>query len=415
MMSHVSLTRRPSENKRAIQPPRKPQRLAGSGQQTATSKDRTSISQRQLGGSSRSNTIPNTIPNTVHPSHSRCYNDKSYLRPTASSTNRANETKRAMTPPSNPQRKLGKDGGSGSGKVRVAVNTKVAHNLPSREEHSNPSTIHTDTSSSHMENLNSWESTQNWDQRVPENLPDHLPDHAPAPMPEEPVRKRPYLEEQTRLHDDTWKEESHIYIRIPSAFGWHILTKAHEISKGALHDFARERLPRLWRDMFNGGHHEVRLEADTIPFYLPYWNIPDTSELYYEYFEHGLQQVRKLRNAVSHFRGQWWDGDEYDEHLKYAQVLAVAVGDVSRAEGVRSLRDQLRAVAEATQREIEALGFASIVPIRRAWEPHHESFFRKFESMGRGDPGTTINGFKYPAPIVLALRAWWWQQDTEGT
>ncbi|KAK8113343.1 hypothetical protein PG984_013869 [Apiospora sp. TS-2023a] len=64
-----------------------------------------------------------------------------------------------------------------------------------------------------------------------------------------------------------------------------------------------------------------------IEAYLTYWNIPDTSEVYQEYFAHALRQVRNLRNAACHFTGQWWDGDEYDKHLKYAQALAVAVGD----------------------------------------------------------------------------------------
>lgn len=171
--------------------------------------------------------------------------------------------------------------------------------------------------------------------------------------------------------------------------------------------------PRLWKGGFKGGPHEVRLEFDIIQAYLTYWKIDDSSEVYYEYFAHALEQTRKLRNAVSHFVGQWWDGDEYDEHLKYAQALAVAVGDVSRSEGARALRDELRAVAEEMQREMEDIGSASGTPVRRDWAPHHESFFRKFISTGEGDLGTTINGFEYPPKIVLALKAWRWQQETE--
>ncbi|KAK8072741.1 hypothetical protein PG996_006089 [Apiospora saccharicola] len=412
----------PSGHQRAKPPPRQTQGHGDYEQQSSASSISTNRSQHQLGDWSRSDN--NSLPN------SRCSSEKSYLRPTTSSTNRAKETKRAATTPSQPQRTLSKDNNGVRAHVSRSL-TKAKRSMGSdinsfsSEGHSETNSVHTSASSSHEERfIANWDISQDWDQTQGqaeahsehnlENHTEHHTEHHPtAAMQEEPARKRPVLEEQTRLHYNRWKEESHVYVRVPSEFGWQILTTAHELAKGALHDFAREHLPRLWKDMFKGGRHEVRLEADTIPYYLAYWNIQDTTEIYEEYFAHALQQVRKLRNAVSHFSGQYWDGDEYDEHLQYAQALAVAVGDASRAEGVRALRDQLRVVAEDTQTDIEALGLASIIPVPREWEPHHESFFRKFLSMGHGDPGTTINGFEYPPTVVLALENWQWQQDTD--
>ncbi|KAK8016665.1 hypothetical protein PG993_014854 [Apiospora rasikravindrae] len=234
---------------------------------------------------------------------------------------------------------------------------------------------------------------------------------APAPVLEATEWKAPELEKRTRLHDNGWNAKSHIYVRIPSVVGWSLLTEAYDLAQGAVHDFSKSHLRRLWKAKFRGGRHEVRLESDEIESILGYWDIPDTLEIYYAYFAHALRKARLLRNAVSHFRGQWWDGDEYDEHLKFSHALAVAVGDAARAERVRELRDELRDVAKQTLEEIEALGVSSIVPIERDREAYHESFFLKFYTLDHEDICAIINGFRFSPAVELALRAWRWQEE----
>lgn len=363
---------------------------------------------------------------------------KSYLRPTVSSSNRSKTAEPVEEEKTAPPKVDVRYFKSEKGFTYVYDDGRlvdVTHltGVVSRDfcltqlGHRNPTRYMQDTESSYRKIWKSWEhgfsdwgnafdssasyyysNTSTWvDSCQDETQPaDDDPDETAAPEPES---KKEILEQETRYDDSSWENEAASYVGIPSTIGYQLLDEALDLAKMAFHDFCKENLPLLWKRKFQDGYTEVRFEWDTNESYLRYWNIPNTPEVRAIYVLNALHSARQLRNLVSHFSGEIMRGFDYDTYIKRAQQMAIAVNDVARAAEVRALRDKLRKVAMDALTAMENMGYASLVQIRREWEPCHERFLR---SISQYEEDFMINGKFKPSPALrLAAQSCIWQSE----
>ncbi|KAK6821117.1 hypothetical protein PG987_015517 [Apiospora arundinis] len=232
-------------------------------------------------------------------------------------------------------------------------------------------------------------------------------DEAVLPVKVEP----PTLAERTRLYDRSFNNEPSTHIYIPSALTFHLVEHALDIVRKAINDFCRQYQPIIWREEFSCEWVCVRLDYYEIEDILRWWVKDDpVSGVTYEDFASKLRRVKHLRNMVCRYTTREWFVTDWDSLLRHGQGVAVAVKDEARALQIRALRDGLRGMAAATLREIEEIGFASVIPIRREWKVHHERFFKDLldnKPVAYGD-----EGYQHPPAVLLAFEAWRWQRDT---
>ncbi|KAK6859608.1 hypothetical protein PG995_003244 [Apiospora arundinis] len=232
-------------------------------------------------------------------------------------------------------------------------------------------------------------------------------DEAALPVKIEP----PTLAERIRLYDRSFDNEPSTHIYIPSALTFHLVEHALDIVRKAINDFCRQYQPRIWREEFSCEWVCVRLDYYEIEDILRWWVKDDpVSGVTYEDFASKLRRVKHLRNMVCRYTTLEWFVTDWDSLLRHGQGVAVAVKDEARALQIRALRDGLRGMAAATLREIEEIGFASVIPIRREWKVHHERFFKDLldnKPIAYGD-----EGYQHPPAVLLAFEAWRWQRDT---
>ncbi|KAK7984377.1 carbohydrate esterase family 9 [Apiospora arundinis] len=232
-------------------------------------------------------------------------------------------------------------------------------------------------------------------------------DEAGLPVKVEP----PTLAERTRLYDRSFDNEPSTHIHIPSAVTFHLVEKALNIVKKAVNDFCRQYQPRIWREEFACEWFCVRLDYYEIEDILRWWVKDDpVSGVTYKDFASKLRRVKHLRNMVCRYTSQQWFVTDWDSLLRHGQGVAVAVKDEAKALQIRSLRDKLRVVAAETLREIEEIGFASLIPIRREWEVHHEIFFE--DLLDNKPTADGDDGYQHPPAVLLAFEAWKWQQES---
>ncbi|KAK6821116.1 hypothetical protein PG987_015516 [Apiospora arundinis] len=244
------------------------------------------------------------------------------------------------------------------------------------------------TGADHDHNNNIW-----WGETSDETMCDpntHIPNEVsfPAPQVSSPTNAQAWmnqaLTEQTHLNDPGWKSPSSRWMKVPSALAWRLLTRALILAKEAWHDFCKQNLPWLHKCEFHGGPHEVRSAG-------------------------AVQQTRRLRNAFSHFEGQYLDAQDLDEYLKQAQALAVAVHDVQKSTKTRHLRDVLMNKAQHSLEEMENVGYLSTLQTTHDWQLHHEIFFK--DRLAYEDHYHTYNGYRFSPAVALAIDAYDWQRD----
>ncbi|KAK7994257.1 hypothetical protein PG991_015845 [Apiospora marii] len=225
------------------------------------------------------------------------------------------------------------------------------------------------------------------------------------PVAEEP----PTLAERTRLYDSAFENEASIHVEIESVVAFRLLTEAFDLVRSAFYDFCKEHQPGIWRHHFPGGPHEVLLEYPEIVRYLGYWHNDKVPDVHYVCVRSSLLRVKDLRNALCHFT-PYRGVEAYDELIRDAQAAVVDMNDEPRAFKLRALRDELRAIAGETLKEIEELGMVSIAPCHREWKPHHEGFFRTLldgrPTCIRDDPA-----YQHSPAVLLAFEAWRWQRQ----
>ncbi|KAK8061858.1 hypothetical protein PG994_008224 [Apiospora phragmitis] len=223
------------------------------------------------------------------------------------------------------------------------------------------------------------------------------PEGTPAPIVENQT-----LEEITRLEVPIWKNQASKFVKIPSAFGWYLVTQAHDIARGAFRGFCETHVSALYRSEFPGGDHEVHLEYTEIEYFLQWPIAPKGSFYSDDYVASALKKTRCLRNACSHFQGQNLNASDFDRYVKYAQTLAVAVDDAPRAARARALREELGQVAAETYDEIESLGCCSILYVQREWEIHHGLYL---ERVSRSSEDSWIKDEEYALWPLITLAA----------
>ncbi|KAK8072746.1 hypothetical protein PG996_006094 [Apiospora saccharicola] len=235
-----------------------------------------------------------------------------------------------------------------------------------------------------------------------------------APTPVIPVEEQPPpLADRTGLWDYEYENEPSTHVEIESVAVLRVLTEALDIVRGAFYDFCKEHQPSIWRNQFAGGPHEVLLGFSEIEKYLAYWHtdtVPPVSETH---IRGSLVGVTDLRNAICHFRPKDWFVHEYDSLIKKAQVAVIGLDDEPRTFKIRALRDELKAIAEETLKEIEEIGIASITPCHRDWKPHHERFFQSLLD-GRPTSDRWDRNYQYRPAVLLAFEAWRWQRQRFG-
>ncbi|KAK8016664.1 hypothetical protein PG993_014853 [Apiospora rasikravindrae] len=259
--------------------------------------------------------------------------------------------------------------------------------------------------------IESWESGPASD--TPEISSDRIEDLWAVNVSQEPPveEKPPTLAERTKLWDTDFENEASTHVEIDSAVALRLLNEAHDLVKGAFHDFCQQHQPKIWRNRFPGGPQEVLTEYPEVQGHLGLWHNDRVPGVWYLDVANAMRRVNDLRNAVCHFRPGWWVKN-YDTLLRHAQRVAVAVNDKPRALRARALRDELRAVATETLEEIEQLGLASITPFRRDWKVHHEMFLQALVENTNTPRGE--KEYEHRPAVMLAVDAWRWQRQSLG-
>ncbi|KAK8075514.1 hypothetical protein PG997_010177 [Apiospora hydei] len=211
-----------------------------------------------------------------------------------------------------------------------------------------------------------------------------------------------HLATRTRIYDTVFENKASTYVEIESTAGLRLLTKALNIAREAWSYFCLCYQWSIWRDFFPSGPHTILLETPMVQTYIDHWRNDNTPGAILLGASSALRCVTPLRNAVCHYMPEQWDVVGYDRLLQNTQALVVALSDEPRALQVRELRDELRRLAAKTRQEIESLGFASVTPFRREWNPHHEWFLQNVAA--RADHG--VQEYHHGPAVWLAVEAW---------
>ena len=195
------------------------------------------------------------------------------------------------------------------------------------------------------------------------------------------------LGQRSRLEDAAFYSTPISQVNVPVKTQYRILRTGLRYAQEPMWSAVRSHWPEIQRRYFLEGPQELRFgreELDNVfgdisfpgetsrkskgPKGLAYWH---------------LLEVVQLRNAVCHPRHL--SPAKIDELLKTAQVLAVALGDETKAFKVRRLRDTLQAEAEKAHFYIEVVmplnclpgGSPTCLPEGRPWALHHQRLLRR--------------------------------------
>ncbi|KUI62776.1 hypothetical protein VP1G_09903 [Cytospora mali] len=160
---------------------------------------------------------------------------------------------------------------------------------------------------------------------------------------------------------------------------------------------------------------EVRFEGLQLRKYLEafgnYANVFQLRQNCADLVRKTVVDVIELRHETSHYHKPGFGVPSLhsvDDHIKDVQKMAIHLYDARRAAEARGLRDELRAAAERTLHNVEALELLTALPFAGyPWEYHHESMFEKIRwRMDHGYPKFN----EFPEVVVRIAEGW----DLEG-
>lgn len=221
------------------------------------------------------------------------------------------------------------------------------------------------------------------------------------------------LAARSRLDDAgvSFQQSAAAWVNIPYRTQYRLLNSACRITQDVLWHHLREHWPSQQNFLCFEGPREVRLSRSELHNLIIGMDWCPNEHATSPTVRDAILDISELRNTLAHQNHNCLA--TVDALITRAQKLAVILLDDKRAMKLRRLRDELRINAVKAVAEIEETFYGNLGPYApkgRQWALHHQRTF-----FGLVDAHKSKELWRYnPAPEIVKLAAWDWEFANYG-